>query len=44
MLAFIDLFWLVALSYLALIPLIFIAQPKPRAWFGRAAPKARYAS
>ncbi|MFO1187604.1 MAG: DHA2 family efflux MFS transporter permease subunit [Alphaproteobacteria bacterium] len=34
MLAFIDLFWLIALSYLALLPFIFIAKPKPRSWNG----------
>jgi DHA2 family multidrug resistance protein len=45
MLAFIDLFWLVAVSYLALIPFIFIAKPKPRAWIRRAPPpEAQYVS
>lgn len=37
MLAFVDLFWLIALSYLALLPFLFIAKPKPRRWGTRPA-------
>ncbi len=32
MLAFLDLFWLIALSYLLLLPFLLLAKPQPRSW------------